>query len=204
MLDDYIKGRLDEVAKSTLEMRLAADQDLREDLADLKVLQQGMRAKVLSEKLETIKGWEKELVNKEKTNGKWKKWFGLIFFIGVLGYLLYYMALKSEKVVPVEYKSLYADRFDKELILHKTMRATVQTDSLTVEQRRAYELYSIQLFDDAIPLLKTLWETKRDTLALFYLGVSYIGVGEKDKGLEILKQSELSKFSKQTNIFINH
>jgi hypothetical protein len=60
------------------------------------------------------------------------------------------------------------------------------------------------LFDEAIPLLDALWANQKDTLALFYLGVSRIGIGEIKEGAEIMQRSELKKYSEQTNIFIHH
>lgn len=204
LLDDYIKGRLDDEAKSALELRLAADPDLLADLADLKVLQQGMRAKALAGKLEMMNEWEEEGVRKGKGSGNWKKWMIIIFFMAALGYLLYDVVIKPKNGIPDAYQSLYATEFDSKMILHSTKRSAGQQDVLTPEQRRAYEMYSIQLFEDAIPLLADLWQTQKDTLALFYLGVSQVGAGHTSDGLEILKKQELKTYSEQTNLFFNH
>ena len=204
ILHQYLKGRLSAEASSAVEKRLAAEADLQDNYRQLKILTEGMRVSVLSDKLAMLQNWEKKEDHAQNAKGNWWKWIGIFFLCCLLGYLLYNYAFKEGNEIPKEYKVLYAQRFDAELILHNTKRSAVQTDSLSQEQRRAYEMYSIQLFDDAIPLLETLWETKRDTLALFYLGVSYIGVGKKDKGLKVLKRPELSNYSKQTNIIINH
>ncbi len=204
LLEIYLKGRLSAEASAAIEDRLAAEADLLEDYKELKILTEGIRVSALNEKLSMLQDWE----NKHQTNPgksiKWRKWLGLIFLVSMAGYLFYLFTLKEGKKVPVEYEGLYAQRFDEELILHKTKRAVVQTDSLSQEQRRAYEMYSIQLFDEAIPLLDDLWESKKDTLALFYLGVSRIGIGEKEAGLDILQRPELKKYSDQTNLFIHH
>ena len=203
MLDEYIKGNLDYEANSVLELRLTVEPDLRADLTDLKVLQQGMRVKALASKLEMMQDWEEEVAGNKITGGNWQKWLIIIFFMAVLGYLLYDVALKREHEVPEKYKKLFAAEFDSKLILHSTKRAAGQQDVLIPEQRRAYEMYSIQLFEDAIPLLTDLWETKKDTLALFYLGVSQVGAGHTSDGLEILKKPELKSYSEQTNLFFN-
>jgi hypothetical protein len=204
LLDQYIKGTLSTPEIQVLELRLSQEQDLKNDLEALKALRQGMRAKALEEKMRMMKGWEEEIAKPEKNNKKWWKWGLIIFFLILLGYLLYNFALKTKGSVPEPYKTLYAAEFDKSLILHSTKRSVTVTDTLSPEQRRAYEMYSIQLFDDAIPLLEALWTNQKDTLSLFYLGVSYVGVGNVDIGLEILQKSELNKYSKQTNLFINH
>lgn len=207
MLHQYLKGRLSAEASIALEKRLKEDSDLKEDYTALKVLSEGIRVKALTEKFDMLRAWESEKTpepNTKENGWKWLKWIGLGLLLFLAGYLMYHFTLKEENEIPLEYKEIYAQRFDDELILHKTKRAAVQTDNLTQEQRRAYEMYSIQLFEEAIPLLDELWKSKSDTLALFYLGVSYIGTGEKDKGLKIFAQPALSNFSKQTHIFINH
>ena len=203
LLDLYIKGDLESSVLKTLESRLSHEPDLKHDLAELKALHQGMRAKALEEKIEMMKGWEEEIAQANVPKSK-TRWIWFIIFFSAMGYLLYQFALSKKSEMPDEYKKLYASHFDKELILHTTKRSISYNDSLSTEQRRAYELYSIQLFEDAIPLLKDLWNDQKDTLSLFYLGVSYVGTGNVDKGLEILNKPELNKYSKQRQIFINH
>lgn len=212
LLETYLKGRLDEASVGMLKARLAAEKQLSDDFKDMQILAEGMRSGVLDDKLSMLKDYEKQMftmenqknVSENKNSQPWWKWWLVLVIIGLISYVGYQRIAGSEKKISDEYKNIYADRFDRELILHKTMRAAVQTDSLTGEQRRAYELYSIQLFDEAIPLLDELWATQKDTLALFYLGVSKIGVGEKVNGLEILQKPELKKYSDQIKIFIHH
>jgi hypothetical protein len=212
LLDAYLKGRLDEASVSLLKARLVEEKQLSDDFKDMQILALGVRSGLLDQKLSMLKNYEQEMFTMEKQkkvleNKKsqpWWKWWLLLVIIGLISYLGYQRIAVSEKKIPDEYKNIYAARFDRELILHKTMRAAVQTDSLTGEQRRAYELYSIQLFDEAIPLLDELWVIQKDTLALFYLGVSKIGVGEKVTGLDILQKPELKKYSDQIKIFIQH
>lgn len=212
LLETYLKGRLDEATVSMLKARLAAEKQLSDDFKDMQILAEGMRYGVLGDKLSMLKDYEKQMFTMEnqknvlenKNSQPWWKWWLVLVIIGLISYVGYQRIAGSEKKIPDEYKNIYADRFDRELILHKTMRAAVQTDSLTAEQRRAYELYSIQLFDEAIPLLDELWTNQKDTLALLYLGVSKIGVGEKKEGLDLLQKAELKMYSDQIKIFIHH
>lgn len=207
-LEGYLKGTLDEDSVRNLKARLAVEKALAEDLKELHILTQGLRVYALDEKLGMLKGHEQEVNKKDgsdhKTKPSWWTWLVVLVMALLVSYLGYHYFVNDEKKIPEEYKNIYADRFDGELILHKTMRAVLQTDSLTREQRRAYELYSIQLFDEAIPLLDALWANQKDTLALFYLGVSRIGIGQIEEGAAILQRSELKKYSEQTNIFIHH
>lgn len=202
LLNSYLKGRLGSADAAALQERLSIDSELYSDFQDLKNIQEGIRISVLKDKLEMMKKWENEVIIKPKEN--WGKWILFTFLIILLGYFLYSIALKSKQEVPEEYKTLYASDFDKSLILHSTKRSINQVDTLSGTQKRAYEMYSIQLFDDAIPVLNELWVGQKDTLALFYLGVSHIGVGDKKQGLEILQKPELIKYSEQTNLFLNH
>ena len=212
LLETYLKGRLDEATVSMLKARLAAEKQLSDDFKDMQILAEGMRYGVLGDKLSMLKDYEKQMFTMEnqknvlenKNSQPWWKWWLVLVIIGLISYVGYQRIAGSEKKIPDEYKNIYADRFDRELILHKTMRAAVQTDSLTAEQRRAYELYSIQLFDEAIPLLDELWTNQKDTLALLYLGVSKIGVGEKKERLDLLQKAELKMYSDQIKIFIHH
>ncbi len=185
-----------------MESRLQAEPNLSADLEELRIFMVAARANVLEEKMNMLKEIEKK--EKTKTSFFWWKWLSLLFILGVMGYLFYFFTLRETTRMAPKYKGIYATRFDDELILHKTIRSAVQPVTLTGEQRRAYELYSIQLFDEAAPLLNTLWTEKKDTLALFYLGISEIGQGNEEKGWEILKKPELTKYKNQIDIFINH
>ncbi len=214
LLNAYLKLRLSAEETTNLKERLALEPDLYADLQDLKVIQESLRISVLKGKFDLLSGLEKEtksmtgsnegVSDRPDENKKHFNWLVLIALL-ILGAILfwYYQNQGKSKLSP-EYSTIFAERFDSELILHKTMRSAIQSDKINAEQRRAYELYSIQLFDDAIPLLSELWNTQKDTLALFYLGVSNLGVGENEKGLLILNKPELKTYSKQTLLFINH
>ncbi len=214
VLNVYLKGRLSSEETNVLKERLALEMDLYADLQDLKVIQEGLRVSVLKDKMDLLRNIETEPLIESNMSGasvvhsalnkKRRYWLGLLLLL-IIGAMMWWFYQKQTRgSVSQEYAIIFAERFDDELILHKTMRAAVQTDELNQAQRRAYEMYSIQLFDDAIPLLDDLWISQKDTLALFYLGVSHLGIGEKEKGLLILNKPELTKYSKQTNLFINH
>jgi hypothetical protein len=202
LLESYLQKRLSAKEIDLIESRLQAEPNLSADLEELRIFKAATRANVLKEKMNMLKNIEK--TNTSKFSLSWWKWLSIIFVLGFLGYLFYFFTLRETNQIAPKYKGIYATRFDDELILHKTMRSAVQPVPLTGEQRRAYELYSIQLFDEAAPLLETLWTEKKDTLALFYLGISEIGQGNEEKGLKILKKPELTKYKNQINIFINH
>lgn len=214
LLDEYLKGRLSLEDTAALNERLKVEPDLSEDLQDIRIIQEVFRISELKSKLDMLRDLEKgyetksDKINSESIKSKAERYsrlwliIGLVFISMILGW--WYFQKSSETQSSSEYASVFAEHFNEEFILHKTMRSAVQSDELSLAQRRAYELYSIQLFDDAIPLLDELWVSQKDTLALFYLGVSHLGIGDKKKGLEILQKPELIKYSEQINYFINH
>lgn len=202
LLENYLKNTLSPQERKTMDERLSSEVDLQRDLLELKHFMAAARVQALQEKHDFLRSLEMK-ENSKLQNGSWKKWLLIIFLLSMLGYLFYTLTLKSNPQPEKKYKGMYAADFDRQLILHKTLRSTVQSDSLSPEQRRAYELYSLQLFDEAAPLLQTLWQEKKDTIALFYLGVSRVGMGQTEEGLEILNRDELTKYRDKTNLFFN-
>ncbi|MGB4839413.1 MAG: hypothetical protein WBP08_10495 [Saprospiraceae bacterium] len=199
LLDQYMKGQLSESKKLETEQRLLSDIDFRSDYEYLKSVASDSRISSLYETMQVLKDAEKE--HNDKNTGLknvlksgWKKYLmALVLMIVVL-----YLGMKylggNKKSYPEQYADIFETRFDKELILHKTYRAINHTDSLNDEQRRAYELYSIQKFEMAAPLLQKLWETQSDTLALYYWGISEIGNGNVEKGREILQREAVIEY----------
>ena len=198
LLDKYINGELESEQTIDLEKRLTEESDLAADYEFIKQIALEARMAKLSEVMTSIRSMENEYQNaaNKSPNGIKRKWLKYIITIVVLGFTAYFgmKYINSKPKDMGKYADMIDNRFDEELILHETFRAATVVDHLTQEQRRAYELYSIKEFKQAIPLLDKLWVTQKDTLALFYLGVSEIGIGEIKKGEEILKSKELNKY----------
>ena len=62
---------------------------------------------------------------------------------------------------------------------------------MTVEQKIAYDLYAIQEFEDAIPKLNQLWKIQNDTMAYFYMGISYLATGNTSEAEKILSDNAI-------------
>ena len=84
------------------------------------------------------------------------------------------------------YRNQYLLAHFNEYVLHNKTRSTEPQPG--PKNWKGYDLYVLQDFQAAIPYLKEEWEINRDTLALFYLGVSYAGVGELEKSEKILEK----------------
>ena len=199
LLKAYIKGRLSPEEKSALDIRLANETNLNSDYHDLKVLSEGMRVSVLENKLNLLKDLENSIPpvapNENKNNSpsffpSKKLWMAGI--IVVLITLFGWWILKENKS-PLSEKStpLFAEKFDREFILHTIERSADGPDSLTIEQKIAYDLYAIQEFEDAIPKLHQLWKMQHDTIAYFYLGISYMATGNKSEAQKILSDNPI-------------
>jgi len=194
LLEAYLKGRLNTDDMSALETRLKNEPDLNADYNDLKVLVEGMRASVLENKLQMLKSLEnKETPVSPNVNKKRPASFLSTKRIWLAGIIIVLITLfgwwiMHEKVSTVSEKSkqLFAERFDRELILHRTERSAGGNDSLTLKQKIAYDLYAIQEFEEAIPKLNELWKIQHDTTAYFYLGVCYLATGNTSEGNKIL------------------
>jgi hypothetical protein len=202
LLEKYLNGRLSADEKSAVESRLSGDKNLSDDLDALRLVKAATRVSVLKEKMHMLQVLDRGTVSRPSKK-RWI-WVLVVFFVLALGYLLYNIVIKDDHQVDAAYAHVFETEFDRNLILHKTMRSTVQPDELTNEQRRAYELYSLQLFEEAMPLLEALWQEKKDTLALFYLGVSRVGAGQTEEGLKTLRREELQKYDRQMKTIFNN
>lgn len=104
----------------------------------------------------------------------------------------YYTELKKPKYV----NQYLMDHFD-EYILHDKYRSANPEEKLDRDREIGYDLYVLKEFEEAIPYLKRRWEEKRDTLALFYLGVSYLGLGKIRKSEKLINNTYSSPESKK-------
>ncbi len=108
LLDQYIKGTLDDQEIRDLETRLATETHLKSDLDDLKILSKGIRVNVLASKVDMMKSWEEEVALQKTSNNYWQKLALFLFFLILMGYLLYHFTLTSKGNIPEQYKTLYA------------------------------------------------------------------------------------------------
>ncbi|MEO5581887.1 MAG: hypothetical protein ABIR66_04300 [Saprospiraceae bacterium] len=198
LLEDFIRGKLDQETSDLVKGRLLKEDNLKEDYQSLLVLIHGAKVTKLNKKLKMLQDLESTSQQAPKTKmlklKKWQKWVAAASILGIITVLAIFLNRKETNTYPPEYASLFEERFNSELILHKTFRSTQQPENLSPEQRRAYEIYSIKQFKAASPLLQSLWEKKQDTLALFYWGVSEIGRGKVAHGKEILQINALNKY----------
>ena len=208
LLDRYIKGTLDDQEIRDLEARLATETDLKYDLDELRILAEGMRVRTLASKLEMMRGWEEDAStqsqNNDKPSGSILSIKRILLAASVVLVLIigwWWMKDKNALVPQKKYAVFNEEQFEENLILHSIKRAVIQDSLLSQEQQKAYQLYSLQLFNEASPLLKELWEKQSDTLALLYFGVSEMGLGHEIEGRQIFSKPELNKYREQIKLF---
>lgn len=188
-VDRFLREELREEELASFLQQVKEDDNLRIKLAEMKALQASVRKSSLKKKMNFLQEVEKEYEGSDSSTRK-NKGRSLWWFLGgvLLACLLAYFLWPQKPAAPSEKYAAFFEEDYISTIQHKTMRSTVQTDSLSRDQRYAYNLYAGQLYEDAIPFLRDLWEENRDTLAYYYLGYSYLGIGEDDQGEQILDQ----------------
>ena len=199
IIDAYLRNELSEGERLRFEKQIKSNANLRTKFTEVYEIRQALKIEALKNKMDQYKGFENKIRNQE--SGFWHKNKFLIIGIALLLLAtLAYFFLITEKSPPSAEPTAsaqYAHHFDdernfEELIYNTTIRSVTNPGEFTKEQKKAFDLYKVQEFDKAIPLLKDLWETQNDTLAYYYLGVSYLGTGKNQEASEILYKDFLN------------
>ncbi|MBK9255291.1 MAG: hypothetical protein IPM42_07385 [Saprospiraceae bacterium] len=184
LLDGYITQSLSASDMHSVKERLAKEPELARDYNELRLIVESLRVSTLNNKLKMLQELEegKKPVQVEKPL-KSKSWFLVLTgaVIVLVLFVVYYWKNETKSDLTSTEDLLIADNISDDFVLHKTMRSSNDSSELSLEQRKAYDLYAIQEFKDAIPLLEELWQANQDTLAYFYLGVSYVATGQHEK-----------------------
>jgi hypothetical protein len=195
LLNELLHHRLDKTTIEVMNKRLANETDLLEDYEFLKATTLASRVLTLQSKLKMLKD-EEEIISAMNPRKAMQWWWVLAVVATIVLLMFTWKYTQSSKTREANHP-VFASDFDSKLVLHKTYRSEINQEELSLDQQRAYELYSFQLFSEAIPLLESVWTQQKDTLALFYLGVSYFGVGKEEKGREVLNVEALSKYAEK-------
>ncbi len=199
LLEQYIKGTLEMSEIQALESRLSNEQDLKSDLEVLTELRRGMRAKALEEKMRMMRRWEDELVSSEKNNTKTgseikifnlKKIMAAACIVILLGVGWWWMTSINETTDQNKYA--WNDEEFYKYILHRNERSTsIDVNKL---KSKAYNLFTIQEFEEAKPQLESLWQNNQDTLAYFYLFITQLSIGKKNEAKNIFMSPALKNY----------
>lgn len=191
LLDSYLHGKLGEPERIELEQRLLHEKELKADFETLKLLAQGSRLQVMQDKLQLLKDLEADqpLHPKGGQKSMWKKGIITILILLILMVVAFYFFQKSNR--HASSLALSDDKFYT-YILHKTERSSnLEADA---QKAFAYNLFTIKDFEKARPELSELWNKQKDTLAYFYLAITELSLGNKEKARVILNSSELTSY----------
>jgi|GEM_PF-1778863 len=196
ILDRYIHGLSSQEDTTEVEERLHTDVSFRDTYNLLLSVSEGTRVDGLSEKwsqLRTIEsniseddGIATEQEPESNITERKKKRFPYIR-IAIAAILLFLIGMTAGKIMKKNNEIVMPVAELEPYIRHETIRSSQKKQLLTDDQQMAYNNYVLRDFRDAKPLLKNLWDNERDTLALYYLGISQWYSGEENKAKEILE-----------------
>ncbi len=207
LLDQYLRGELSSVERLNLEKRLATDTFLANQLAELDEVQQGIRLARLASVLGEVQGWEREaviqaggfeqevseMVRLEKhrellgeirgfekeaktTKVRWvnKYWWGVVAGLTIIlaSYFLIPQKTNAEKLAEAHF-TIYP------------VIGNTRNELASDVKKRGFKNYIKGDFKNAIQDLNIL-ATNGDSLALFYLGISFLGNQQPQEAIEKL------------------
>lgn len=206
LLEQYLRGELSKTATTDLETRLQKEKELAIQFAELKELQQGIRYAQLRELLgdmnswETkekpladfendlsdsirlkrnqgilaeIEGFEEEIKSEEvkKVSVGRRYWLGVAAGVLLLIGTALFLFQPEEQLTNEELFAMYFEPYPANMV-----KRGGEVDSLMM----GYVAYESGDYETAIEL----FEVHGDTLAQFFLGVSYLAMGEAELAIE--------------------
>lgn len=202
IIESYLHEQLDASDKLVFEERLRNEPDLRHTTGQMRASIIAIRQHALDDKIEMLRSEENKLASQDTNKARIMplfRWVAVAAAVIFLAIFLIPGLLKDDDTIKNPY---LAEHFDEQYVLHQTTRGNNPDPKISKEQERAYNLYRLQKFHKAIPYLEKLWEEKRDTMALFYLNVSKVAIGEHGEfSPEIFKEDEFAKLISELKNF---
>ena len=206
LIDRFLRGELTEEEKKNFQQKLEEEGGFSQKVREMEEISSGIRESVLQEKRELLAGFEDEILSegeqsvesgelitgqsdlKRRINMRRLWWLATAaaVFIGVVMFWPH----EEVKGPSEKYADLFGDDFETSYVLHSVKRGETGSPKSS-NKERAYNLYSARMFEEAIPSLRKEWANNQDTLALYYLGISYLGVGKDEQGEEILLMEDV-------------
>jgi len=192
IIDSFLRNELDKEQHKTVKLRIEKDPEFAKLFKETKAIQDAIRYDKLKSVQKSIVELEDQIsVSKTAKKITLKKFLfsaSAACFLLLIGFFLF-----QNKQTNQYSELLLDDNFD-EYIYHSVSRSSTQNTNYSKEQLKAYNLYAIQEFKDAMPLCKILWEEKNDTLSYYYLGISLLVEGEIDSASKILNSTILKEY----------
>ncbi len=196
-IDAYLRNMMSQNDRAQFEEEIQHNVELKNQFNEIYELRQGIKYSDLVNASSALEELEKKL-SKRDWILKVIKWliFSVILSVSAVGI---YSVLKKN-ITDSSSSNVVADKFSLEefdrYIYHSNKKSIHAPNILSAAQKKAYNLYAIQSFEASIPKLEELWISENDTLAYYYLGISYYAIDEIMKSEEILTQSFLEEYNK--------
>lgn len=196
-IDAYLRNKLSQNEKAQFEEAIQHNVELQNQFNEIYELRQGIKYGDLASASITLRELENELSKKDKLKTA-LKWLIILSALAAISLCVYFFFKKPivnnsrSQTIATVYEPEEFDRY----IYHHTIRTAHSPTILTDSQKKAYNLYSIQSFEVSIPKLEKLWNSKHDTLAYYYLGISYFATNNYEKADAILSSSFLKEYNK--------
>jgi hypothetical protein len=175
--------------KETFEQRLEGNNELREELTHLQLIQDGLRLDDLQQKKKMLEDWDDEIEEDKKTNLfgiGWKWSVAATILLIVTAWLIWPQKGPGESDLFVSYfKPL-------ELDISGVRSANKDPDN---ERSNNFKIatrdYIIESYDKAAPALLKVYEEEKDTLMLLYAGIAFLAEKNTDKALDALDRIDV-------------
>jgi hypothetical protein len=189
ILENYLDGQLDEVAKNALQRRMQDDSDFRREAKDFLLTLAALKNKrntILSNKLTSIEKQNPYEVKKGAKPISIKAWIGLAIAACFCSFIIYEKVKTADNQDVMLYFEPLAWETDRGINDNKRIQAIEAYINKNYAQAAIY-------FDEAFD------ENKRDTTLLLYAGVAYLANQQADKSLERLTPISLSQREKESD-----
>jgi len=162
--DKYYNNLLSISERESFERKLEINPEFKEQYRDYRSIRDGLKIQDLNDKFEFLRTLE----SKKNT-----KIFGLrrkIISIAasIIGLVAVAAILYLNQNRQPSNRALFVQNNFDHLMVHETARSSSSSGS------QYYDEFILEDFDSAIPILEKRWESSSDTIALYYLGLSYI------------------------------
>jgi len=194
MFSDAKNGERHEFVKE-----LEADPAKMEAFQTVKLLQSATRLEKLQEKLAMLREYDATLESKPKR--RWLYMVAAAASILILIVITWGVITGPGGEVGANANSIYyAENFQRDFVMHDADHGVEFLSPELKLQKRAYDLYALGAFEDAIPYLDELWTNDQDVLALFYLIVSYHDTGQEKIAREFYNENSSSLEQNQIDL----
>ncbi|GAB3021614.1 hypothetical protein GCM10027284_46360 [Cyclobacterium sediminis] len=182
----YLDDELGEDEKLAFEAKVKADASLQEQVAAYRLLVAGIRFQVRKENWDKISELENEATSKAVFKrvylNSWKYAVAGLAVLLVATFFMYKLLSKQEDM-----QDLYAENFSAyPALVHATVRGADEPKTL---EEQAYAAYSNEEYEEATLYFTNILEAGEDPLVRFYLGNTYLAMGNYDAAILALERA---------------